>query len=44
MDWKYKLARLTSVLLIGFGVYQIIYSTALVFFVYPHLKFGVGQS
>jgi len=44
MDWKYKLARLTSVLLIGFGVYQVIYSSALLILVYPHLKFGTGES
>lgn len=44
MDLKYKLGKLTSVLLIGFGVYQIIYSAVLLVFIYPHLKFGVGYS
>jgi len=44
MDWKYKLAKMTSALLIGFSVYQIIYSSALLIFVYPQLKFGTGES
>ncbi len=44
MDWKHKLAKLTSALLIGFSVYQIIYSSALLVFVYPKLKFGTGDS
>lgn len=44
MDWKNRFAKLTSVLLIGTGVYQIIYSTILLVFVYPHLKFGFGES
>lgn len=43
MDFKDKLAKLTSFLLIGFGIYQIIYSTILLFFVYPHLRF-TGES
>jgi len=44
MDWKYRLSRLTSILLIGSGIYQVIYSSALIIFVYPHLKFGAGKS
>lgn len=44
MDWKHKSARLTSILLIGFGIYQLIYSSVLLVFVYPHLKFGAGKS
>lgn len=44
MDWKHKLAKFTSVLLIGSGVYQVIYSSVLIIFVYPHLKFGMGES
>lgn len=44
MDLKHKLGKLTSVLLIGSGVYQIIYSTVLLIFVYPRLKFGTGYS
>lgn len=44
MDWKHRLSRLTSILLIGSGVYQVIYSSALIIFVYPHLKFGFGES
>lgn len=44
MDWKHRLSRLTSILLIGSGVYQVIYSSVLIIFVYPHLKFSVGES
>lgn len=44
MGWKHRLSRLTSILLIGSGVYQVIYSSALIIFVYPHLKFGAGES
>jgi len=43
MDWKYKSARLTSILLIGFGIYQVFYSSALSVFVYPYLKSGFGE-
>lgn len=44
VSWKHKFAKLTSVLLIGTGLYQIIYSAILLVFVYPHLKFSVGES
>ncbi|MBU3956997.1 hypothetical protein KKI19_01810 [Patescibacteria group bacterium] len=44
MDWKHRLSRLTSILLIGSGVYQVIYSSVLIIFVYPHLKSSVGES
>lgn len=44
MDWKHKLAKLTSFLLIGFGIYQIFYSTLLLLFVYPHLDFDKSYS
>jgi len=44
VDWKHRLSRLTSILLIGSGVYQVIYSSVLIIFVYPHLKSSVGES
>jgi hypothetical protein len=44
VDWKYRLGKLTSLLLIGIGVYQIIYSTFLLVLVYPHLNFEQGYS
>lgn len=44
MDWKYKVGKLTSVLLIGFGIYQIIYSTILLILVYPNLDLSQGYS
>jgi len=44
VDWKHKLAKLTSFLLIGIGLYQILYSTLLLVLVYPQLKFGQGYS
>lgn len=44
MNWKHKFAKLTSILLILTGVYQIIYSTVLLIFVYPHLQFKTGKT
>ncbi|HUV42338.1 MAG TPA: hypothetical protein VMY36_00270 [Patescibacteria group bacterium] len=44
MSWRYKIGKITSILLIGTGLYQIFYSTVLLIFVYPQLKFGSGQS
>lgn len=44
MDWKHKSAKFISILLIGSGIYQVLYSSILIFFVYPHLKFGTGES
>ncbi|KPJ70984.1 hypothetical protein AMJ51_00370 [Microgenomates bacterium DG_75] len=44
MDWKHGLAKLTSILLIGMGLWQVFYSTGLLLFVYPSLKFGGGDS
>jgi hypothetical protein len=44
MSWRLKIGKITSILLIGTGLYQIFYSTSLLFLVYPHLKFGSGQS
>ena len=44
MNWKHKLAKLTSFLLIGIGLYQIINSTLLLVLVYPHLNFDQGYS
>lgn len=44
MSWKQKLAKLTSILLIGNVIYQIVYSTILLIFVYPHLQFRAGMT
>lgn len=44
MSWKSRLGKLTSILLVSIGLYQIIYSAALLILVYPKFKFGSGQS
>lgn len=44
MGLKNKLAKFVSILLIGSGIYQTLYSGALLVLVYPQLKFGDGQS
>ncbi len=44
MGWKYYVGKITSALLIGFSVYQIIYSTFLLILVYPNLNLSRGPS
>lgn len=44
MGLKHKLAKIISILLIGAGAYQTIYSASLLLFVYPSLQFDAGRS
>ena len=44
MDFKHKLAKLVSFLLIGVGLYHVFYSISLLFFVYPHLSISQDKA